>query len=76
MGNKIIVLVNFIVHGLNIKMRAKDFLKIKKITVILQVKNVLASFCIFIRPKGVETPVLFCDLYRKKKKRVLKENII
>ena len=58
-------------------MRAKkDFLKIKEKIKILQVKDILASFCIFIRHKGVKTPMLFDDYFVKKKRRVLRENII
>ena len=50
--------------------------KLKKKLPLLQDNTELAGFCVFIRRKGVDTPVAFCDLDCKKKKRILIENII
>ena len=57
-------------------MRAKNLIRRLSYLLMLQDKNKLAGFCVFIRRKGVETPVLFCEFYRKKKKRVLIDSII
>ena len=57
-------------------MRAKDFRKNLNCLPMLQEKNKLAGFRVFIGQRGVETPVHFCEFYRKKKNRVLIDNII